>query len=38
MDQYGDSIEFFWEVYGEERVGLVVPQYVTIHSINELGG
>ena len=36
MDQYGDSIEFFGEVYGEARVGLVVPQYVTIHSINEL--
>ena len=36
MDQYGDSIEFLGEVYGEARVGLVVPQYVTIQSINEL--
>ena len=26
MDQYGDSIEFLGEVYGEARVGLVVPQ------------
>ena len=36
MDQYGDSIEFLGEVYGEARVGLVVPQYVTIQSISEL--
>lgn len=36
MDQYGDSIEFLGEVYGEARVGLVVPQYVTVNSIDEL--
>ena len=35
-DQYGDSIEFLGEVYGEARVGLVVPQYVAINSIDEL--
>ena len=34
MDQYGDSIEFLGEVYGEARVGLVVPQYVTIQSLS----
>ena len=36
MDQYGDSIEFLGEVYGEARVGLAVPQYVAINSIDEL--
>ena len=36
LNQYGDSLEFLGEVYGEARVGLVVPQYVTINSIDEL--
>ena len=36
MDQYGDSIEFLGEVYEEARIGLVVPEYVTIQSISEL--
>ena len=36
MNQYGDSLEFLGEVYGEARVGLVIPQYVTINSIDEL--
>lgn len=36
IDQYGDQIEFIGEVYDSARVGLVVPQYVTIDSIGEL--
>ena len=36
MDQYGDQIEFIGEVYDSARVGLVVPQYVSIDSIGEL--
>ena len=36
LSQYGDSIEFLGEMYGEARVGLVVPRYVTIDSISEL--
>lgn len=34
--QYGDKLEIIGEVYDEARIGLVVPEYVTVNSIDEL--
>ncbi len=36
MDQYGDKLEELGTVYNEARIGLVVPDYVTANSIDEL--
>ncbi|WP_321332337.1 glycine betaine ABC transporter substrate-binding protein [uncultured Bacteroides sp.] len=36
MDQYGDKLEKLGTVYDEARIGLVVPDYVTANSIDEL--
>lgn len=36
MDQYGDKLEVLGTVYDDARIGLVVPEYVTINSIEEL--
>lgn len=36
MDQYGDKLEELGTVYDEARIGLVVPDYVTANSIEEL--
>ena len=36
MDQYGDKLEGLGTVYDDARIGLVVPEYVTINSIEEL--
>lgn len=36
IEQYGDKLEIIGEVFDEARIGLVVPEYVTINSIDEL--
>lgn len=36
MEQYGDKLEVIGDIYDNARIGLVVPEYVTIHSIEEL--
>lgn len=36
MEQYGDRLEIISEIYDNARIGLVVPEYVTIRSIEEL--
>ncbi len=36
MSQYGDQLEILGENYDEARIGLVVPAYVGINSIEEL--
>lgn len=36
IEQYGDKLEIIGGVYDEARIGLVVPEYVTINSIDEL--
>lgn len=36
MNQYGDKLEILGENYDEARIGLVVPAYVDINSIEEL--
>lgn len=36
MSQYGDALEVLGDNYDEARIGLVVPAYVTINSIEEL--
>lgn len=36
MKQYGDKLEILGENYDEARIGLVVPAYVDINSIEEL--
>lgn len=36
MEQYGDKLEIIGDIYDNARIGLVVPEYVTIHSIEEL--
>lgn len=36
MSQYGDALEILGDNYDEARIGLVVPTYVTINSIDEL--
>ena len=36
MVQYGDKLEIIGTVYDSARIGLVVPDYVTINSIEEL--
>ena len=38
MKQYGDKLEVIGTIYDNARIGLVVPSYVTIHSIGELNG
>ena len=38
MEQYGDKLEIISDVYDNARIGLVVPEYVTIQSIEELNG
>ena len=38
MEQYGDKLEVIGNVYDNARIGLVVPEYVTIQSIEELNG
>ena len=36
LDKFGDKIEKLGTIYTDGRLGLVVPQYVTIDSINQL--
>lgn len=36
MEQYGDRLEIISDIYDNARIGLVVPEYVTIRSIEEL--
>lgn len=36
IEQYGDKLEIIGDIYDEARIGLVVPEYVTINSIDEL--
>ncbi|MGI5876460.1 MAG: glycine betaine ABC transporter substrate-binding protein [Dethiobacteria bacterium] len=36
MDQYGDQIDDYGNLYNDARIGLVVPEYVEIDSIEEL--
>lgn len=36
ITQYGDKLETLGTVYDNARIGLVVPEYVTINSIEEL--
>lgn len=36
MQQYGKNLEILSEIYTEARIGLVVPDYVTINSIDQL--
>lgn len=36
MKQYGDKLEVIGDIYDGARIGLVVPDYVTINSIEEL--
>lgn len=36
MDKFGDKVEHLGTIYKDGRLGLVVPDYVTINSIDEL--
>ena len=36
MEQYGDRLETLGTVYEHAKLGLVVPEYVTIRSIEDL--
>lgn len=36
MDQYGEKLELLGQIYDEARIGLVVPAYLPINSIEEL--
>ena len=36
MKQYGDKLEVIGDIYDGARIGLVIPDYVTINSIEEL--
>lgn len=36
MDQYGDEMDDYGHLYNDARIGLVVPEYVDIDSIEEL--
>lgn len=36
MKQYGKNLEILGEIYPDARIGLVVPDYVTIQSIDQL--
>ncbi len=36
MEQYGDQLDDYGRVYDDTRIGLVVPEYVDIDSIEEL--
>lgn len=36
MQQYGADLEVLGDIYDNARIGLVVPEYVTINSIEEL--
>ncbi|WP_291585823.1 glycine betaine ABC transporter substrate-binding protein [Bacteroides sp.] len=36
IEQYGDKLEIIGDIYDKARIGLVVPEYVTINSIGEL--
>lgn len=36
MEQYGDRLEIISDIYDNARIGLVVPEYATIRSIEEL--
>ena len=36
MEQYGDKLEIISDVYDNARIGLVVPEYVTIQSIERV--
>jgi len=38
MNQYGDKLEVLGEAFSNARIGLVVPAYVTIDSLDELKG
>lgn len=38
MEQYGDKLEVIGDIYDNARIGLVVPEYVTVRSIEELNG
>jgi glycine betaine/proline transport system substrate-binding protein len=36
MNQYGDKLEVLGEAFSNARIGLVVPSYVTVDSLDEL--
>ena len=36
MKQYGKNLEILGKIYPDARIGLVVPDYVDIHSIEQL--
>ena len=36
MKQYGKNLEILGKIYPDARIGLVVPDYVDIHSIDQL--
>lgn len=36
LEEYGDKLEVIGDIYDNARIGLVVPDYVTIQSIEEL--
>jgi len=36
FNQYGDNLEYLGEVYDNARIGLVVPDYVTVNSIKDM--
>lgn len=36
MQEYGDKLEVIGNIYDNARIGLVIPEYVTINSIEEL--
>lgn len=36
FNQYGDHLEYLGDIYDNARIGLVVPDYVTINSIEEM--
>ena len=36
MQEYGDKLEIIGNIYDNARIGLVIPEYVTINSIEEL--
>lgn len=36
MEQYGKRLEILGKIYPDARIGLVVPDYVTVYSVGEL--
>ena len=36
--KYNGKLEILGQIYDSARIGLVVPEYVPVHMIEELGG